>query len=208
MQTIQLQMGKSTVVRLRSKPRKVVVGNSNYFSVEFIDNDVTIQPQGVVTTNLFIYGEHHTYGLILKVNRRGTYDDRVDVKWKSHQLIKRGKQKKIKVKDIGKKLVVKDLFKIDVSTVSKNDFVKSYILDMEIKNLSEKLLNLEDLDIFATRKGVKLLPQRFVYLDENVDKGKSTRLRLFLAPKQSSGFSLNVHFKGKKIKTIVSRKYL
>ena len=48
MQLIYLKMGRATVLRFTAKPKKVVIGNQNYFSVEFIDNDLTIQPQGKV----------------------------------------------------------------------------------------------------------------------------------------------------------------
>ena len=36
METIKLSMGKSTVLRFLEKPKKVVVGNKNYFNIEFI----------------------------------------------------------------------------------------------------------------------------------------------------------------------------
>ena len=45
MQRIYLKMGRATVLRFTSKPKKVVIGNQNYYAVEFIDNDLTIQPQ-------------------------------------------------------------------------------------------------------------------------------------------------------------------
>ena len=64
---IHLKMGRSTVIRFREKPQKVIVGNQNYFSIEFVGNDVTIQPQAMVTSNLFVYGKHRVYGFLLKV---------------------------------------------------------------------------------------------------------------------------------------------
>ena len=55
MRLVNLRMGQSTVLRFTDKPKKIVIGNQNYYSVEFIENDVTIQPLGRVKTNLFIY---------------------------------------------------------------------------------------------------------------------------------------------------------
>jgi len=75
---------RPTVLRFLEKPKKVVVGNQNYFNVEFIDKDITIQPQGKVTTNIFIYCDDRTYGLLLKVTNGSHYDDLVRIKWKQN----------------------------------------------------------------------------------------------------------------------------
>ena len=84
MQLIYLKMGRATVLRFTSKPKKVVIGNQNYYAVEFIDNDLTIQPQGKVETNLFVYTPYRTYGFILSVCSSCRADDLVFVKWKSN----------------------------------------------------------------------------------------------------------------------------
>ena len=72
------------MLRFTAKPKKVVIGNQNYFSVEFIDNDLTIQPLGKVETNLFVYTPYRTYGFILRVCSNCRSDDLVFVKWKSN----------------------------------------------------------------------------------------------------------------------------
>ena len=84
MQIIYLKMGRATVLRFAAKPKKVVIGNQNYYAVEFIDNDLTIQPQGKVETNLFVYTPYRTYGFILRVCSSCRSDDLVFVKWKSN----------------------------------------------------------------------------------------------------------------------------
>lgn len=83
MQRVYLKMGRATVLRFTSKPKKVVIGNQNYYAVEFIDNDLTIQPQGRVATNLFVYTPYRTYGFNLRVCSNCRSDDLVFVKWKS-----------------------------------------------------------------------------------------------------------------------------
>lgn len=91
MEPVALKIGQSTILRFKEKPKKVVIGNQNYFNVEFIDNDITIQPLGIVSTNFFVYGDYHTYGFILNVGGTGTfgnYDDLVMVKWKPNISIK------------------------------------------------------------------------------------------------------------------------
>ena len=93
MEPIYLKLGQSTVLRFRETPKKVVVGNQNYFNVEFIGNDITVQPQGAVKTNLFVYGEYHTFGFILNAGSYSQYDDLVNVRWKSPQLRLKKKRK-------------------------------------------------------------------------------------------------------------------
>lgn len=81
MDTIHLSMGKSTVLHFIEKPVKVVLGNQNFFNVEFTGNDVTLQPLGYTSSNLFVYGEYYRYGFILSTGG-GIYDDLVNVKRK------------------------------------------------------------------------------------------------------------------------------
>ena len=83
MQLINLKMGKASLLRFTEKPKKVVIGNQNYYSIEFIENDLTIQPLGNVETNLFVYTPYRTYGFILRVCQACRYDDLVYIKWKS-----------------------------------------------------------------------------------------------------------------------------
>jgi hypothetical protein len=77
---IYLSMGKSTVLRFRDHPRKIVIGNQNYFGVEFIENDVALQPLGIIKTNMFVYTETRTYGFYLIVGQ-GRSDDLAKVEW-------------------------------------------------------------------------------------------------------------------------------
>ena len=60
-EAIHLCLGRSTVLRFKEKPFKIVAGNNNYFNFEFISNDVTIQPLRSVSTNLFVYGKYNQF---------------------------------------------------------------------------------------------------------------------------------------------------
>ena len=94
MQVVYLKMGMATVLRFTAKPKKVVIGNQNYFTVEFIDNDLTIQPIGKAETNLFVYTPYRTYGFILRVCSSCRSDDLVFVRWKSNYQYMSKKTKK------------------------------------------------------------------------------------------------------------------
>ncbi|MBF0300316.1 MAG: TrbG/VirB9 family P-type conjugative transfer protein [Oligoflexia bacterium] len=81
-ETINLKVGQATVLSFLEKPFKVNIGNKNYFNLEYVHNDVNIQPlQPSIRTNLFVYGKYHRYGFILKVDGSDRYDDLVKVRW-------------------------------------------------------------------------------------------------------------------------------
>ena len=133
MQTIYLKMGQSTVLRFREKPEKVVVGNSNYYNVEFINSDITLQPQEAVPTNLFVYGEYHTFGFNLKVNHGSRFDDLVEVRWESPRIKKVARKKralkklpKMKTKKIAKMLELSGKLKFFIKEIKQNYFFKSF----------------------------------------------------------------------------------
>ena len=75
MGSIFMRMGQATILRFKEKPKKVVIGNKNYFNIEFVDNDITLQPLGIIATNLFVYGDHRIYGMKVQVTSTGEYDD-------------------------------------------------------------------------------------------------------------------------------------
>ena len=171
MRTIKLRMGQSTVLRFREKPKKVVVGNSNYYNVEFIDNDLTIQPQGEFPTNLFVYGEYHTFGFNLKVTQGNDFDDLVNVRWKSQTVSKKGKSKltnpvtKKAVKrsfSLGKDLV------FHVKEVQQNKLLNSTIVDGELENTSDKIIKSDALKAYLTISNKRLWGQQFGLLEPEI----------------------------------------
>ena len=87
MAEIHLAMGRSTVLHFTEKPTKVIAGNQNYFNIEFTGQDITIQPLGPVTSNLFAYGEYHRYGFVLRVEGVAHYDDLVQIRWRQKNIL-------------------------------------------------------------------------------------------------------------------------
>ena len=138
MQPINLNMGKASVLRFAEKPKKVVIGNQNYYSIEFIENDLTIQPLGDVETNLFVYTPYHTYGFILRVCHACRYDDLVYVKWKSKY--KPTPKKKVEVKlrlgftSIGLNFNVGKAISIEVIKTIVDEDRSLRFVDLQIKN--------------------------------------------------------------------------
>ena len=76
---VYLCLGRSTVLRFRAKPKKIIAGNKNYFDFAFVDDDVTIQPLREVSSNLFVYTQNDSYVFNLKFLKGCHYDDLVKV---------------------------------------------------------------------------------------------------------------------------------
>ena len=211
MRQINLKMGQSTVLRFREKPKKVVVGNQNYFNIEFIDNDITVQPLGLVTSNLFVYGEFHTFGLILKVGNSSNYDDLVNVRWKSLEAPLPQKPKKKSQnneKSVNIAFKIGSELRVKVNSM-KYDSVKSlYLMDLEIENLSKQTLDTKDIRFNLTRSKKALSNQKYVFEKNELAPNAKCRVRFILKLEKKSGFTLNASLKENKGKTIIFRRYL
>ena len=138
MAEIHLAMGRSTVLHFTEKPSKVVAGNQNYFNIEFIGSDVTIQPLSQVSSNLFAYGEYHRYGFILKVSGGERYDDLVQIRWKTHSLVLPPVAKTLALPPPNNKVtpdrIASQTFAATVTKVFYNDATHLHVIELEIKD--------------------------------------------------------------------------
>ena len=153
MTKIYLRMGKSTVLRFVDKPKKVVVGNQNYYGLEFIDNDVAIQPLGAVGTNLFVYTQNHTYGFLLVPGEQ--YDDLVFVRW-MHQMIgvdKNQKSVKAKISLPNISFVMGGELRITVNKLQGLSTFGLHLIDCTLENISKHELDVTGLKLSTTRSG-------------------------------------------------------
>lgn len=205
MKDVHLKMGQSTVLRLDEKPKKIVIGNQNYYSVEFIENDITIQPLGIFKTNLFVYTNNHVYGFILNPKENGNYDDVLHVNWVEKEL-----QKQIQsysIKNISHKISF-DNFDIKIKNIIINSSRESHIIEFEIRNNSLETLSIKDLRIFLTRTNQKLKNQDFALKSKRIGPLDSTLGRIFIRLDIKSDFQFNAEFKGDKKSQQISRRYL
>ena len=211
MHSISLKMGKATVLRFTAKPKKVVIGNQNYYSVEFIDNDLTLQPLGKAETNLFVYTPYRTYGFILQVCHSCRSDDLVFVKWKSNY---RPATKPKRTKAIlGFRAIGLDF---SVGTGMSAVIIKTIvdkakqlrIVDMQLKNRTTGKVDLAAARIFATRRGKHLQKQGYIIEKDVLKVGEMTKARLFLSAKEVKSFSVNVVINKRQGKKIISSGFL
>ncbi|MCB0368643.1 MAG: hypothetical protein KDD45_04145 [Bdellovibrionales bacterium] len=211
MQVILLRMGKASVLRFSEKPKKVVIGNQNYYSIEFIENDLTLQPLGDVETNLFVYTPYHTYGFILKVCSSCSYDDLVYVKWKSKYspLKKEQKTKPLPgFQGIGLKFNLDKFLNVLLVKTTTDPARSLRLIDLLIKYEGKAKLNLSGLRLIATRGGSPLKGQGYVVEKEILKTNETSKARLFIPLNESKGFTLNAWLDDKKAKIIIERKYL
>jgi hypothetical protein len=209
---IFLALGRSTILKFREKPTNVVVGNKNYYNIEYINNDLTIQPLGAVDTNLFVYtASKRTYALLLKIVHPNQYDDIVHVRWKSPfaLVLKKRKVQKLSGKQFRPVVLeFKSGLIIVVERFSSLMKEKSYLVQFTIINNSKQEINTGDIKISLTRNNKRLPNQKLLFLNDSLKSNQKTRARSFLGLKIKKGFSINVKFRKEMKKTIISRKYL
>jgi len=210
---IYLALGRSTILKFREKPTNVVVGNKNYYNIEYINNDLTIQPLGAVNTNLFVYTENkRTYALLLKIVPPNRYDDIVHIRWKSHFSLMGNNQKSNKRKKIVKfepmTLDIEGLLKIKIDKLIRTTKENSYFLQFSITNQTGRKISTNKIDIFLTRSNKRLDSQKLFFRKEKINKNEKTQARMFLSLNEKTAFSVNAKLNGKNQKIIISGKYL
>ncbi len=206
---VNLKMGQSTVLRFVEKPRKVVLGNSNYYSVEFIDNDLAIQPLGAVTTNLFVYGIKNVYGFILRTNQTGNYDDLVQVDLKVNKTKKPFKASPLK--EVSRPRLTfqvgRDL-KVTLLRILKFDKKDFYVMDFQLENISKAPIDLSKMEMTLSRGKIKFSPQELIYREVKLQPGEITSVRGFASINKKADMSLDVRFKNITIKQIIFGRFL
>ncbi|MGE3263356.1 MAG: hypothetical protein AB7K68_16365 [Bacteriovoracia bacterium] len=208
MTPIYLKRGKSTVLRFTDKPRKVVVGNQNYYSIEFIENDLAIQPLGSVATNLFVYTESRTYGFLLTPGER--YDDLVFVRWKfSGERIK-GSEKALPEKESHPHLSFKigKAFKVTVERVKTQSALGLHLIDCIVENTGKAEIALSKAALQAMRRGARLDKQEVVFEKDKLKPKEKSKARLVLKLDKKADFTLEGKFGSESGKVILGRKFL
>jgi hypothetical protein len=208
MKIVNLTMGRSTVLSFQEKPVKVVSGNSNYFNVEFVGNDLTLQPLAPVETNLFVYTEKGTkFGFLLKVGPSSIYDDILYIKWKSQNEILMKSLKPQKLVQPFKLFIGKEI-QINVRRFLRLGEIKTYIFDFEIESIGGEKLKTASIDVFVSRTNQRFIGQKLIFEKEEVKKEEIIRARLLTRIEQAQDFSFIVKVKDKEVKSIITKDYL
>jgi hypothetical protein len=205
---VNLKMGQSTILRFQEKPKKVVIGNQNYFNVEFIDNDVTIQPLGSAKTNLFVYGEYNTYGLLIDVNNQSNYDDLVIVKrgLKPQTAPSEPKPKERRPNVLIFERLIGKEFRISFDKMFFHELMKVYVIDLTFQNQKSDLIKTEKLSIKLSQANKPIEDIKLIFDDAKAGVPLKARI-LFRIPTKKS-FTLYVDYNGNEMKQIIEEKYL
>ncbi len=208
MTPIYLKLGKSTVLRFSDKPRKVVVGNQNYYGLEFIENDLAIQPLGSVATNLFVYTESRTYGFLLTPGER--YDDLVFVRWGSIRGNAKTSEEVPPPKESrpGLSFKIGKLLKITVEKIKVQPSLGLHLVDCVLENTGKDELQLSKLVLQTLRQGKALEKQDMVFEKDKLKPNEKSKARLVLRIDQKIDFTLEGKFGNEVGKIVVSRKFL
>lgn len=208
MAPIYLRMGKSTVLRFSDKPRKVVVGNQNYYGLEFIENDVAIQPLGSVATNLFVYTERRTYGFLLTPGER--YDDLVFVRWKSDFERSKPKTPAAPVKESRPQLSFKvgKSLKVGIETVKFQPSIGLHLIDGTVENVGKAKVSLSTFSLRCIRLGKTIGKQELVTDMEALKLSERSKFRLVLKLDQKADFTIEGKSGSDFGKVILTRKHL
>ena len=186
MPVINLMTGRSTVLRFSSPPKKVIIGNQNYFNIEFIDSDVTLQPLANTTSNMFVYGDGFTYGFILKVDHSADYDDLVFIRNKLPSFAQpTGEKAPVKVsvakKDLKFKIVVPKNSKTELQgdAFKWNESIKSFYADVFITMKVQKATPTDSVKIQILCAGQDLTSIKPVFEKDQLVQNLKGRARIF-----------------------------
>lgn len=193
MPIIYLMTGRSTVLRFSSPPKKVVIGNQNYFNIEFIDSDVTLQPLAITTSNMFVYGDGFTYGFILKVDHSSNYDDLVFIKHKVINFTEKTLEKSASKLPVNKpdlrfliKLPKNSKLHLQDGVFKWSEAIKSYYADLYITSKVPKEISSDQVKIQLFNGKEDLTTIKAVFEKEKLVLNSPNRVRLFarIKPKQ------------------------
>lgn len=203
MPIVHLMTGRSTVLRFPATPKKVVLGNQNYFNVEFIEADITLQPLGAVTSNLFVYGDGYTYGFILKVNQGGEYDDLVFVRGKVPFLgpepVKAPPKKPVprppqKFSIVSPK---KSVVQLEGDAFKWNEQLQCYFSDVFVTSKSNEPIAVSALNLKLLSGATNLSSIDPVFEEELAAPNKRLRVRLFSKLESKMNVQITLRIDGK-----------
>ncbi len=207
MPVIYLMTGRSTVLRFPSTPKKVVIGNQNYFNIEFIDSDLTIQPLGSSSSNLFVYGDGFTYGFLLNVVHGQEYDDLVFVRTSYPNEVDPAVVRE-QNQPSNSKLVTRPpihfslhgvrnkLFAIESSFLKWNERTKLYYADLFVKS-TNGAISVQEVKVDLIQSGVSLLSIPPVFDCDSIAVQSSCRVRLFISSPKRIKTTLKLAYKSK-----------
>lgn len=205
---IHYQLGQSTVLSFGLKPETVICGNKNYFNIEKIKDGITIQPLSTLSTNLTVLSQGRRYLFYLAPTGNGQRPDSfVDVKWVPRHaalpVSRLAAHAKVSIQEINQKARLSD-FEFTVVRKSHSTSANRTILDLELRNLSERTLSTTDFKVIGI-KGIHALKHQIaVWEKDGLEKKKSIRGRLIVTGPDSVPSAVVISSQDKTVKIVLS----
>ncbi len=196
MEVIRLVLGKSTILRFKSQPKKIVLGNQNSYKIDFVNNDLTIQLKRFDSTNLFVYTKKNVYGFLLLPSKTEDYDDIVNIRRKYG-----GKPYKLKnpVPVFRQPLD----FRIQgIRTIGGNLFTAVVF----VQNRTRHRINTSKINILATVANKRLPLQKAYFKKDSLGGGKITEARVVFKAKKKKRIVFNLTYANTNLKKEVKWK--
>jgi hypothetical protein len=209
MKVIRLAMGRSTVLSFTERPIKVVAGNSNYFNVEFVGNDVTLQPLANVESNMFIYTQSKSkFGFHLKVGSVSRYDDLVYVRFKGDTPISNhGAPLMSNRKKLEPFFLAIGNLQVFATNLFQLGSTKTFVLDFILKNKEDKILKLREVQVFVSKNKERIKGQTVVFEKDSILMHDQSRGRIFFSADKMNGITFYVSYKKKLKGKNLSKRY-
>ena len=191
MEPVRLKVGNTTILRFVGKPHKTVLGNTRIFKVEFVENDVTIQPLGEASTNLFVYTKNGSYGFILTAKTFGEYDDLIKVhrKQKSGRYLLTRKAKKAQKPTLS-------LTSLKASLEGVTSPQKGMLeVSLKVSNKTTQKIPTGKIRLLVTFEGKRLSPQKAYFKESTLSPKETTdaKVVLILAERKRKAQNLKLH---------------
>ena len=209
--SVNLRMGKSTIIRFPEKPINIVIGNQNYYSIEFIGHDISIQTLFEFPTNLFVYTTRNVYGFVLNPSKKN-WDDIIivtngykDLFQKSSQGSPSGKKS---IKSLETAKASKKPISIEIKKISRISNQKAYLIDFTVFNNTSTSLRSRHLKVSIFQSNKKLKFQSFALSDFKVNPNKFQRGRVLIRAKSNEDLRFDIKYKSLKGTYIISKEVL
>lgn len=128
---VRTAVGIATLIQVPDRPTSVVLGDTNAFKVEYLDNAITIKPLSHSSrSNLYIYTEARRFSVSLVTAPQAGADyivylepesrspELVKERWRAYRTEKSNSTLNITIRRLG---TVSDLLMVDLSIVGKKD---------------------------------------------------------------------------------------
>lgn len=205
--TLHYQLGQSTILYFGLRPETVICGNKNYFNIEKLKDGITIQPLSNFSTNLTIMAQGRRYLFFLAPANGVRPDGFVEVKWVPSSQVRAirplASLGSAIVHELSQKTKIGPQLEMTIVRERSSKTENRRIFDLELKNLSNKTVSTNAVEVVAAVKGRPLDRQVLAWESEELKSKGSIKGRVIVTNYQDKSLSLVIGYQGKSTKMVV-----